>query len=119
MAAVAGTAGAEWLKTQGIAARSYPFVIQAVKALQRGDVQALVYDKAILGYMIKEYRWRQLQVLPHALAVRYYAIAVPTESEIKEPINRALLKIVQRPDWKELVTRYVGSTDEGGLTDRP
>ena len=56
---------------------------------------------------------------PHALAVRYYAIAVPTESEIKEPINRALLKIVQRPDWKELVTRYVGSTDEGGLTDRP
>ena len=51
--------------------------------------------------------------------MRYYAIAVPTESEIKEPINRALLKIVQRPDWKELVTRYVGSTDEGGLTDRP
>jgi polar amino acid transport system substrate-binding protein len=119
VAAVSGTAGEEWLNTQGIAARSYPFVIQAVKALQRGDVQALVYDKAILGHMIKEYRWKQLQILPHVLAVRYYAIAVPTESEIKEPINRALLKIVDRPDWKEQVSRYVGSIDEAAQTDRP
>ena len=119
VAAVIGTAGAEWLNTQGIAARNYPFVIQAIKALQRGEVQALVYEKAILGYMLKEYHWNQLQVLPHTLAVRYYAIAVPTESALKEPINRALLKIVQRPDWKELVAKYVGGADEAPMTDRP
>jgi polar amino acid transport system substrate-binding protein len=94
-------------------------VIQAIKALQRGDVQALVYEKAILGHMIKEYGWRELQVLPHTLAVRDYAIALPTDSPIKEAVNRSLLKVVHRPDWKDLVQRYVGGTDQVALTERP
>ena len=119
VAGVAGTAGEQWLNAQGLAARSYPFVIQATKSLQRGDVQALVYERAILGHMIKEYGWRDLQVLPHILAVRDYAIALPTDSRFKEPINRALLKIVHRPDWKDLVQRYVGGTDQTALTDSP
>jgi polar amino acid transport system substrate-binding protein len=94
-------------------------VIQAMKALRRGDVQALVYEKPILGHMITEYGWRELQVLPHTLAVRDYAIALPTDSPLKEPINRALLKVVQGPDWKDLVRRYVGATDQVALTESP
>jgi polar amino acid transport system substrate-binding protein len=86
-------------------------VIQASKALQRGDVDALIYEKAILGHMIQEYAWRELQILPHTLAVRDYAIALPTDSPLKEPINRALLKIVQGAQWKDVVQRYVGSAD--------
>jgi ABC-type amino acid transport substrate-binding protein len=119
VAAVAGSAGAQWLGLQQMSARSYPFVIQASKALQRGDVDALIYEKAILGHMIKEYGWRELQVLPHTLAVREYAIAVPTDSPLKEPINRALLKVVYGPAWKDVVQRYVGATDPVALTDKP
>jgi hypothetical protein len=44
--------------------------------------------------------------------VHDYAIALPTDSPIKEPINRALLKIIHRADWKDLVQRYVGGTDQ-------
>jgi polar amino acid transport system substrate-binding protein len=117
VAAVTGGAGAEWLQTQGIAARGYPFVIHAIKALQRGDTEALVHEKAILGHMIKEYHWGELRLLPHTLAVRYYAIAVPTDSPLKEPINRALLDVMQRPDWKEVVQRYVGSADQLTLSE--
>jgi polar amino acid transport system substrate-binding protein len=119
VAGVSGTAGELWLKAQGFRARSYPFVIQAMKALRRGDVQALVYEKPILGHMITEYGWRELQVLPHTLAVRDYAIALPTDSPLKEPINRALLKVVQGPDWKDLVRRYVGASDQVALTESP
>jgi polar amino acid transport system substrate-binding protein len=117
VAGVAGTAGEQWLNAQGFRARSYPFVIQAIKALRRGDVQALVYEKPILGHLIAEYGWRELQVLPHTLAVRDYAIALPTDSPLRKSINRALLKIVQGPDWKELVKRYVGATDQVALTE--
>ena len=119
VAVVTGTAGAEWVGAQKIAARNYPFAIQAMKALQRGEVQALVYEKAILGHMIKEYHWNELQVLPHTLAVRYYGIAVPTESVLKESLNRSLLKVVQRPDWKERVYQYVGGSDESPIADGP
>jgi len=119
VAVVTGTAGAEWVGAQKIAARNYPFAIQAMKALQRGEVQALVYEKAILGHMIKEYHWNELQVLPHTLAVRYYGIAVPTESVLKESLNRSLLKVVQRPDWKERVYQYVGGSEESPIADGP
>jgi polar amino acid transport system substrate-binding protein len=118
VAAVSGTAGEQWLGLQALSARSYPFVIQASKALQRGDVDALIYEKAILGHMIKEYNWRELQVLPHTLAVREYAIALPTDSPIKEPINRALLKIVQGQEWSNVVQHYVGATDQVTLMDK-
>lgn len=118
VAAVAVTAGEQWLAAQGLQARTYPFVIQASKALQRGDVDALIHERAILDYMIKQYGWRELKVLPHTLAVRDYAIALPVNSPIKEPINRALLKVVHRPGWRDVVERYVGAIDPVA-TDKP
>jgi polar amino acid transport system substrate-binding protein len=119
VAAVSVTAGEEWLAAQGLRARTYPFVIQATKALQRGDVEALVYERAILGHMIKQYGWRELKILPDTLAVRDYAIALPANSPIKESINRALLKVTHRPEWKDVVQRYVGTADAVALTDKP
>ena len=118
VAAVSGTAGEQWMETQKLSARNYPFVIQASKALQRGEVEALIYEKAILGYMIKEYGWRELQILPHTLAVSDYAIALPSDSPIREAINRSLLKVMHGPDWKDLTQRYVGSADQGALADK-
>jgi ABC-type amino acid transport substrate-binding protein len=111
IAAVSGSAGEQWLTQQGYSARTYPFVIQASKALQRGEVDALIYERAIVGHMIKEYGWRELRILPHTLAVWDYAVAVPTDSPLRERINRALLKAVPAQDWKDLVQKYVGTAD--------
>jgi polar amino acid transport system substrate-binding protein len=119
VAAVAGTAGEQWMNARGLPARTYPFVIQASKALQRGDIEALVYERAILGHMITHYGWRELHLLPHTLAVRDYAIALPVDSPIKEPINRALLKVVHQPEWRDVVQRYVGANDPVALTGKP
>ncbi len=69
IATVAGSAGETLDRRAKLHGRSYPFVIQASKALQRGDVNALIHEKAILGHMIKEYGWRELHMLPHTLAV--------------------------------------------------
>ena len=79
--------------------------------MQRGDVQALIFEKAIIGYMIKEYGWRDLLVLPHTLAVTDYAIALPTDSPLKEQVNRALLKVIHGPRWKEIVQRYFATSE--------
>jgi ABC-type amino acid transport substrate-binding protein len=111
VAVVSGSPGEEWSTLQGLDVRPFPFVIQASKALQRGEVQALVHDRAILGHMIREYGWRDLQLLPHTLAVRDYAVALPQDSALKEPINRALLKTLHQPIWKDVVQKYVGGAE--------
>ncbi|MFM9974159.1 MAG: transporter substrate-binding domain-containing protein [Beijerinckiaceae bacterium] len=108
---VGGSGGEQWLSAQGIASRSYPFVIQAVRALQRGDLDAVVFERAVLGHMIKAYDWKDLQILPQTMAIRDYAIALPTGSALREEINRALLIVVQRREWRDTVQKHVGAKD--------
>jgi polar amino acid transport system substrate-binding protein len=74
-------------------------------------VEALVVERAILGHMIQEYQWNDLLILPQTLAVRDYAIAIPSGSPLMEDINRAVLTVTHHPDWKELVQRYVGQSE--------
>lgn len=105
---VTGSAGEQWAQLQGLKPKSFPFVIQASKALQRGEIEALVYERAILGHMIREYSWTNLHILPQTLAVRDYALAFPVGSTLKEEVNRAVLKVTQDASWEALVQRYVG-----------
>jgi polar amino acid transport system substrate-binding protein len=112
IATVSGSTGERWLTAQGLRARPYSFVIQASKALQRGDVDAMVYERPVIGHMIRQYGWGDISILPHTLAVHEYAIALPSDSEIKEPLNRALLKVLHRSDWQDVVVQYVGETGE-------
>jgi polar amino acid transport system substrate-binding protein len=79
--------------------------------LQRGDVDAVVYNKAILGYMIKDYGWKELSVLPQKLLVEDYAIVLPSDSPLRESLNRALLQIVHSLVWKAAVQRYIDTAE--------
>jgi len=70
-----------------------------------------VHNKAILDYMIKDYGWRTLAVLPHILLVEDYAIILPTDSALREPIDWALLQAIHSPAWKTALQRYVTVAD--------
>jgi len=107
VAVVAGTSGEAFLRHQGLPGRSYPFVIQACKALQRGEVEAVVSSKAILGHMLKEYGWKDLSVLPHTLVVEDYALLLPSGSPLREAINRAVLHTIYSAAWKATLQRYM------------
>ena len=107
VAVVSGTLGEELLGAQGLHPRAYPFIIQACKALLRGEIEAGVHNKAILDYMIKDYGWKDFSVLPHSLLAEDYAIVLPTGSELREPMNRALLQAIYSPAWKTALQRYV------------
>jgi polar amino acid transport system substrate-binding protein len=77
VAVVSSAFGEDLLGAQGLQPRPYLFVIQACKALLRGEIDAVVYNKAILDYMIKDYGWKDLAVLPHTLLSEDYAIVLP------------------------------------------
>jgi polar amino acid transport system substrate-binding protein len=111
VAVVSGTRGEELLRDHGLQPRAYPFIIQACKALLRGEIEAVVYNRAILDYMIKDYGWKELAVLPHTLLVEDYAIVLPTGSELREPMNRALLQALYSHAWKTALQRYVNAAE--------
>jgi ABC-type amino acid transport substrate-binding protein len=111
---VSDSRGDQFLSEHGYRLRRYPFVIQACKALQRGEVEAVVFDKAILHHMVQEYGWNDVAILPQSVLVQDYAVALPEDSPLREPINRALLRAIHDPLWGGTVRRFVGTQDELG-----
>jgi ABC-type amino acid transport substrate-binding protein len=75
--------------------------------LQRGEVEAVVYNKAILGYMMKDYGWKELRILPHTLVVEDYALLLPSGSPLRKALNRAVLHTVYSAGWKATLQRYM------------
>jgi polar amino acid transport system substrate-binding protein len=106
---VAGSEGEVWARQYGLTTRSYPFVIQASKALRRGEIDALIFERAVLAHMMREYGWSDLTILPQPLATSAYAIVLPPDSPRKEMLNRAVLRVVYSPEWRSTLRQYLRS----------
>ena len=83
-----------YLKDRRIYPIYFATVPEALNALEQKKVDAVVYDAPLLKYLIKENFSNSLMVTNALFKPQYYAIALETNSTLKEPINRALLKII-------------------------
>ena len=48
-------------------------------------------------------------MLPLIFRRQEYAIALPRGSELRKPMNEALLRLRQLPWWEEVLHRYLGT----------
>ena len=51
----------------------------------------------------------ELTVLPQVIRPQNYAIALPPDSPLREPINRSLLEMLESTRWADIVQRYLGN----------
>lgn len=102
------SAASTWLSTQGYRQRPYTSVRAALDALAAHEVDAVVYDKPILRYTVREAALNTLTVLPDILRRERYAFAVRNNSPLREEINRHILEITSHADWLETTKRYLG-----------
>ena len=52
-----------------------------------------------------------LQVLPKLFARQDYGIALPPGTELREELNRQILRIIADPDWARMLEGYLGRED--------
>ena len=48
------------------------------------------------------------QVLPNVFERQDYGFALPQGSDLREPINRAILDVLASGDWQNILNRYLG-----------
>jgi ABC-type amino acid transport substrate-binding protein len=108
VASVAGTTSGLWLAEQRIRFVSYPTVDAALAALVADAADAVVYDRPILSYLAQELGGGELAVLPRKFALNHYGFVLPTQSPLRERINRAILSHTLQPEWNDTVFRYTG-----------
>ncbi|HEX5962048.1 MAG TPA: transporter substrate-binding domain-containing protein [Rhodanobacteraceae bacterium] len=111
VASVADSTSGAWLKRNLDAYLHAGSLDAALRDLDAGTVDAVVYDAPLLKWKIhQDYRGR-LRVLPITLERQDYAFALPTGSPLREPINTSLLQRINAPDWKGRFNKYFGKDE--------
>lgn len=105
---VAGTTGETYANRNGLAFDALENVDSGIDAVASGALDALVYDQAVMQWMIVRRGGGKVEVLPHIFDRQDYAIALPTGSALREPINRALVRQVRDPSFEQMTERYLG-----------
>jgi polar amino acid transport system substrate-binding protein len=106
LAAVAQSSGAEYLDELHLQYAKYKDLPEALDALVSGRSNAVVNSVGALQYFVAKRYARVLEIPQGVLAPAYMAIALPEHSPIKKPIDRALIKITNSPEWRLLEERF-------------
>jgi len=107
--AIVSTTGETYLQNHLIANTSYKSALEGLRAIEAGEIEALVYDAPILRYLIHHEFKGGLEVLPHTFQREDYGIALSKSSSLREPINRIILTKIQGREWQANLHRYLGS----------
>ncbi|MEC6830673.1 transporter substrate-binding domain-containing protein [Photobacterium toruni] len=100
----------DFLTNHSISHKTYATVAAMLIALDKGEINAIVDDDAILRYQIKMAKsqgdFQQLEVLPYQFEKQNYGIVLSENSPYDEEINRELLQFRKSNQWKKALTEY-------------
>ncbi len=108
VAAITGTETTEYLGRERIAYQVFADAEAGLSALQKGRIDALVYDRPLLLWLVNEHFSGSLRVLDATFDPQVYAIGLPQGSELRMPINLALLDAIRSDWWQETLFAYIG-----------
>ena len=81
------------------------------EALQAGAIDAFVYDKPLLTWLVLRDFFSTLRVLDVTFDSQNYAIALPKGSALREMINPPLLEETESDWWQQTLFEYLGKTE--------
>ncbi len=106
--AIVGTETTEYLSHERIAYQVFADAEAGLSALQKGRIDALVYDRPLLLWLVRQHFSGSLRVLEGTFDPQAYAIALPQGSDLRIPINLALLDAIRSDWWRETLFAYLG-----------
>ena len=108
VATVEESTSADYLRSRHIKFTAHPDVDTALASLIANQCDAVVYDAPILKYQTYQNHSGEAFVLPVTFERQNYAFALPSDSLLREPINRVLLRQTSSPKWDDLLATYFG-----------
>ena len=87
----------------------YERIEDGLRALSDRELDAFVQDEAVVKHIVKKSYRHNLHILPEVFDRRYVSMALPEGSRLREPLNRALLRVTATDRWEDLLQRYLGT----------
>jgi len=106
---VKGSSSEEYLSQNPVDFITVSNIEEGINYLGQDKIDAFVYDAPILKYYIKSKNIvNEIKVLPIILDPINYAFALPANSNLRESINRILLREIDKSEWKVVINSYLG-----------
>lgn len=98
---MAGTTAESYATARKLRTTTYPTLAEAVQAAADGEVDAVVHDRPVLMYQVRQHHRSQLSVLDVVFERQDYGIALPLGSERRKAINQVLIDVVTSRAWAQ------------------
>ena len=105
--AVSGSTGEQYLRKRGIRMQSVTTAAEGLALLREGKAEALIYDEALLRYLLKDAA-PGIEILRQSIQMEYYAFGMKSSFVHEEKLNQTLLAYTSDSQWKEILNRYLG-----------
>lgn len=103
------SAAADYLEREHIPHRAFQSAHEGLEALKDGSLDAFVYDKPLLSWLVLQDFSIKLRVLDIILEHENYAIALPkNRSPLLAVINGPLLDATESDWWDQTLFQYLG-----------
>jgi ABC-type amino acid transport substrate-binding protein len=102
-----GSFSDDYLRKRGIIPIYYNSLKDALNAIETREVDAVVYDKDLLEYIIQKDFKDSLELSKEHFMPQNYSLIFKEDCNIKEPINRALLEVIESDKWKSIKDKYL------------
>lgn len=105
VATIGGTTSETALRDLGAHVVALENESQMYDKLLAGEVEAVVYDAPSILYFVSQTNSNVIAT-PEVFQHQYYGIALPEGSELREPLNRALLKLREDGTYNAIYRRW-------------
>lgn len=100
------SAAQEYLRGLGIQTLEGPAIEERIAALEAGELDAVVHHAPFLNYYATHEGSGKVRVSGVVFSELDYGIALPEGSELREPLNRALLTLMENGTYSKIHDRW-------------
>jgi ABC-type amino acid transport substrate-binding protein len=109
VATVAGTTSVDALNDLGAIVVPVKIIDEAIEKLLQEKVDAVVFDSPTILYYAHSEAAGKVTVVGNLFDLQYYGFLFPPESELRELVNRALLKLHKTGQYDKIFNKWFGS----------
>ena len=102
-----GTATVGYLDRERVSHRNFLDPKEGLQALREGKIDAFVYDRPLLNWMVMQDFPETLRVLDFTVGSLNYAIAMPKGSRLLDRLNIAVLQETESDWWQQTLFQYL------------
>jgi polar amino acid transport system substrate-binding protein len=109
VAAVVGTSTEETFARLQIKYQKFDTPADALKALHAHAIDAFVYDKPLLAWIIRQSYPSSIELVDTTFDPQDYGFVLPNNSSLRKTLNVAILDTLRTDWWKQITFQYLGS----------